>query len=322
MSVLVYTENWDGRFKKLSFELVSYAAGVAKMVGSDVAAVSIGKVEEQELKKLGNYGASRVINVNNERLSVLDSQAYAAVISEIALKENATVIVISNNNTGKAIAPRLSVRLKAGVGSGVSRLPLNLNPFTVYKRTYSGNAFAHLVIKSDVKILTLAQNSFELAETPGNVCTFENRNIAVDGSMIKTTVKDVQKQSGKILLTDADIVVSGGRGMKSPDNWPPLVELASLLGAATACSRPVSDEGWRPHDEHTGQTGKIISPNLYIAFGISGATQHLAGISSSKYIVAVNTDKDAPIFEAAQYGIVGDALKVLPKLIEAVRAKR
>ncbi len=245
-----------------------------------------------------------------------------AVISEIALKENATVIVISNNNAGKAIAPRLSVRLKAGVGSGVSRLPLNLNPFTVYKRTYSGNAFAHLVIKSDVKILTLAQNSFELAETPGNVCTMENRNITVDGSMIKTTVKDVQKQAGKILLTDADIVVSGGRGMKSPDNWAPLVELASLLGAATACSRPVSDEGWRPHDEHTGQTGKIISPNLYIAFGISGATQHLAGISSSKYIVAINTDKDAPIFEAAQYGIVGDALKVLPKLVEAVRARR
>jgi electron transfer flavoprotein alpha subunit len=322
MSVLVYTENWDGRFKKLSFELVSYAAGVAKMAGTDVTAVSIGKVEEQELKKLGNYGASRVINVNNEKLSVLDSQAYAGVISGIALKENATVIIIANNNSGKAIAPRLSVRLKAGVGSGVSRLPLNLNPFTVYKRTYSGNAFAHLVIRSDIRILTLAQNSFELAETPGNACTLEYRDIEVDGSMIRTTVKDVQKQSGKILLTDADIVVSGGRGMKSPDNWPPLVELASLLGAATACSRPVSDEGWRPHDEHTGQTGKIISPNLYMAFGISGATQHLAGISSSKYIVAVNTDKDAPIFEAAQYGIVGDAMKVLPKLIEAVRAKR
>jgi electron transfer flavoprotein alpha subunit len=319
MSVLVYTENWDGKFKKLSFELISYATGVAKMAGTGVTAVSIGKVDDTELKRLGNYGANKIIAVTNDQLSVLDNQAYASVISEIALKEDADIIIISNNNTGKAIAPRLSVRLKAGVGSGVSRLPLSLNPFTVYKRTYSGNAFAHLVIKSDIKILTLAQNSFDLAETPGNSSVIENMNISVDGSLLKTTVKDVQKQSGKILLTDAEVVVSGGRGMKSPDNWAPLTELASLLGAATACSRPVSDEGWRPHDEHTGQTGKIIAPNLYIAIGISGATQHLAGISASKYIVAINTDKDAPIFEAAQYGIVGDAMKVLPKLVAAVK---
>jgi electron transfer flavoprotein alpha subunit len=318
MAVLVYTENWDGKFKKLSYELVSYAAGVAKMLNTSVTAISIGKVDESELIRLGNYGAVKIISVNNEKLITFDSQAYTSVISEISLKENASVIVISNNNTGKAIAPRLSVRLKAGVGSGVSKLPLNLNPFTVYKRTYSGNAFAHLVIKSDIKILTLAQNSFDLVET-GVKATIENLDVIVDGSLVKTVVKDVQKQSGKILLTDADIVVSGGRGMKSPDNWPSLVELADLLGAATACSRPVSDEGWRPHEEHTGQTGKIIAPNLYIAVGISGATQHLAGISSSKYIVAINSDKDAPIFEAAQYGIVGDAMKVLPKLVEAVK---
>jgi electron transfer flavoprotein alpha subunit len=318
MSVLVYTENWDGKFKKLSFELISYANGIAKMMGTTVTAVSIGSVDENELKKLGDYGANKIININNERLVSLDNQAYTSVISEVSKKENATIIIISNNNTGKAIAPRLSVRLKAGVGSGVSRLPLNLNPFTVYKRTYSGNAFAHLVIKSDVKILTLAQNSFDLVTTANNA-TIENMNITVDGSLLKTVVKDVQKQSGKIVLTDADIVVSGSRGMKSPDNWPPLVELASLLGAATACSRPVSDEGWRPHEEHTGQTGKIIAPNLYIAVGISGATQHLAGISSSKYIVAINTDKDAPIFEAAQFGIVGDAMKVLPKLVAVVK---
>jgi len=318
MSVLVYTENWDGKFKKLSFELVSYATGVAKMLNTTVSAVSIGKVDESELKSLSGYGANKIININSDKLITLDSQAYTNVISDIALKENASVIIISNNNTGKAIAPRLSVRLKAGIGSGVSKLPLNLNPFTVYKRTYSGNAFAHLVIKSDIKILTLAQNSFDLVEAAGNA-TIENLNPAIDASLLKTVVKDIQKQSGKILLTDADIVVSGGRGMKSPDNWPPLVELASLLGAATACSRPVSDEGWRPHEEHTGQTGKIIAPNLYIAVGISGATQHLAGISSSKFIVAINSDKDAPIFEAAQYGIVGDAMKVLPKLVEAVK---
>ncbi len=318
MSVLVYTENWDGKFKKLSFELVSYATGVAKMINTSVTALSIGNVAEDELKKLGNYGAGKIINISGDQFTTLDSQTYTGIIAEVSQKENSGVVIFSNNNTGKALAPRLSVRLKAGIGSGVSRLPLNTQPFTVYKRTYSGNAFAHLVINSDVKILTLAQNSFDLAETP-NTAIIENQTVAVDSTLNKTTVKDVQKQSGKILLTDADIVVSGGRGMKSPDNWPSLVELASLLGAATACSRPVSDEGWRPHEEHTGQTGKIIAPNLYIAIGISGATQHLAGISSSKYIVAINTDKDAPIFEAAQYGIVGDAMKVLPKLVNAVK---
>jgi len=318
MSVLVYTENWDGKFKKQTFELVSYASEIAKMIGSHVTAVSIGKVDDAELAKPGNYGAVKIISVDNDQLRILDSQAYTNVISEIVKSENASVIIIANNNTGKAIAPRLSVKLKAGVGSGVSRLPLSINPFSVYKKTYSGNAFAHVVIRSEIKILTLAQNSFDLIETPNNA-TVVKMDIPVESALVKTKLKEVQKQTGKILLTDADIVVSGGRGMKSPDNWPPLVELAALLGAATACSRPVSDEGWRPHEEHTGQTGKIIAPNLYIAVGISGSTQHLAGVSSSKYIVAINTDKDAPIFEAAQYGIVGDAMKVLPKLVAALK---
>lgn len=321
MSVLVYTENWDGKFKKLSYELVSYAAGLAKMTGSSVTAVSVGNIDQAELKSLGDYGASKVISVSDQNLSVLDSQAYAAVIAEVAARESADIIIIANNNAGKAIAPRLSVRMKAGIASGVSKLPVSLNPFTVYKRTYSGNAFAHMVIKSPVKIISLAQNSFDLVKTE-NTAVVENAAVSVDSSLMKTTVQNVEKQSGKLLLTDADIVVSGGRGMKSPDNWAPLVELADLLGGATACSRPVSDEGWRPHGEHTGQTGKIIAPNLYVAAGISGATQHLAGISSSKYIVAINTDKDAPIFEAAQYGIVGDAMKVLPKLVEAVKEIR
>ncbi len=318
MSVLVYTENWDGKFKKLSFELVSYATGVAKMLNTSVSAVSIGNVAWEELKKLGNYGASRIISIQSGHLATLDNQAYTSVIAEVSQKENATVLIFPNNNTGKAIAPRLSVKLKAGIGSGVSRLPLNTHPFTVYKRTYSGNAFANLVINSDIRILTLAQNSFGITETPNN-CVIENLSSAFDNSTVKTVLREGQKQSGKILLTDADIVVSGGRGMKSPDNWPALVELASFLGAATACTRPVSDEGWRPHEEHAGQTGKIIAPNLYIAVGISGATQHLAGISSSKCIVAINTDRNAPIFEAAQYGIVGDAMKVLPKLVAAVK---
>ncbi len=318
MSVLVYTENWDGKFKKLSFELVSYATKVAEMLNTHVIALSIGNVEEAELKKLGNYGAKKIISVANDNLKSLDNQSYTQAIAEIATKEGAQVVVVSNNNTGKALAPRLSVKLKAAIGAGVSKLPISLSPFTVYKRTFSGNAFANVVLKTDIKIITLAQNSFELIEVSNNA-SIENYNFSIDSSAIKTLVKDVQKQTGKILITDAEIVVSGGRGMKSPDNWGPLVELANLLGAATACSRPVSDEGWRPHEEHTGQTGKIIAPNLYFAIGISGATQHIAGVSSSKYIVAINSDKDAPIFEAAQYGIVGDAIKVLPKLVEAVK---
>ena len=318
MSVLVFTENWDGKFKKLSYELVSYSARLAEMLKTNVVALSVGNVEESELKRLGNYGAKKIISVSGDKLNYLDNQLFTSVIAEIVTKEGADIIVLSNNNTGKALAPRLSVKLKAGVGSGVNKLPLSLDPFTVYKRTYSGNAYAHLIINSDKKILTLVQNSFELSETP-NEAVIEKQEVTIDNSLVKTEVMDVKKQTGKILLTDADIVVSGGRGMKSPDNWGPLEELAGLLGAATACSRPVSDEGWRPHEEHTGQTGKIISPNLYIAVGISGATQHIAGISASKYIVAINTDKDAPIFESAQYGIVGDAMKVLPNLIDAVK---
>lgn len=316
MSVLVYCENWDGKFKKLSFELVAYASQVAKMMDTNVCALSIGNVNSDELNKLGNYGAQRIISVQNPNLAQLDSQTYTAAIAEVAQKVDAKVIVISHNNTGKSIAPRLSVRLKAALGPGVSRLPLSVSPFTVYKRAFSGASFMDVTLNTDVKIITLAQNSFDFAETAGSA-TIEEMQVNVDAP--RTMVCDVQRQTGKLLLTDAEIVVSGGRGMKSADNWGPLEELAGLLGAATACSRPVSDEGWRPHDEHTGQTGKIIAPNLYIAVGISGATQHIAGVSSSKYIVAINNDKDAPIFEVAQYGIVGDAQKVLPQIISAVK---
>jgi electron transfer flavoprotein alpha subunit len=318
MSILVYTENWDGKFKKSSFELVSYASKLAEMMNTTATALSVGNVDKVELEKLAKYGADKIVNATGNGLAIFDTQAYTHVITRFAQKTGADIIILSNNNTGKALAPRLSVKLKAGIGSGVNKLPISIDPFVVCKRAYSGNAFAHLMIKTSIRIITLAQNSFELIEKNKNVA-IEDETVNVDGALIRTVVKDVQKQSGKILLTDADIVVSGGRGMKSPDNWGPLIELAGLLGAATACSRPVSDEGWRGHEEHTGQTGKIISPNLYIAIGISGATQHLAGVSSSKYIVAVNIDKDAPIFEVAQYGIVGDAMKVLPKLIEAYK---
>jgi len=318
MSVLVFTENWDGKFKKLSFELVSFTSKLAELLNTSAIALSIGTVSDDELLNLGKYGAVKIIHATGEGLNVLDNKAWVNIISDVAEKENATVVVLSNNITGKALAPRLSVRMKAGLGAGVSGLPRSTEPFVVHKKVFSGNAFADVLIRSEKKIITLSQNSFELIEKPGNP-EIVNLTVSLEPGTILTEVKEVQKQTGKILLTDAEVVVSGGRGMKSPDNWGPLLELAELLGAATACSRPVSDEGWRPHEEHTGQTGKIIAPNLYLAIGISGATQHLAGVSSSKYIVAINSDKDAPIFEAAQYGIVGDAAKILPKLIEAVK---
>ena len=316
MSVLVFTENWDGKFKKLSFELVSYASKIAEMLNTQTVALSIGNVQEDELKKLSSYGADKIVSVNNEALKNLDNQVYTSVIAQVAEKEGSKVVVISHNNTGKAIAPRLSVKLKAGLGAAVTKLPVSVNPFTIYKKAFSGKAFTNVVIKSDVKIVTLAQNSFEVIENAKNTSI---ENFGAQVGEVKTVVEDVQKQTGKLILTDAEIVVSGGRGMKASGNWGAIEELAQVLGAATACSRPVSDEGWRPHDEHTGQTGKIIAPNLYIAAGISGAIQHLAGVSASKCIVAINTDKDAPIFEAADYGIVGDALKVLPELIGAVK---
>jgi electron transfer flavoprotein alpha subunit len=318
MSILVYTENWDGKFKKITFELISYANELAKKLNTTVTALSIGKVEEDELKKLGTYGAAKVLTVADEKLQALDNQAYAAVIAQAATKENANTILFAHNNYGKAIAPRLSVKLKAGLVTGVTAIPSNTDPFTIIKKTYTSKALANVVIKTPVRILTLLQNAFGVVESPV-AAVIEPMTAEFNSADIKTEVKEVSKITGKILLTDAEIVVSGGRGMKGPENWGPIEELAQLLGAATACSRPVSDEGWRPHDEHTGQTGKIIAPNLYFAFGISGAIQHLGGISSSKCIVAVNKDPDAPIWEAADYGIVGDALKVLPELIAAVK---
>jgi len=318
MSVLVYAENWDGKFKKLNYELASYGAKLAEMLQTDLVAVSIGQVEESELKKLGQYGVEKVFTVQHDALKIFDAQAYAKVISQVAQKVDAQAIVLAFNNSGKALAPRISVKINAALASGVNHLPVSINPFVVSKKVFSGSATAKMVLSTKVKILTLSQNSFEILEK-AVACKIEEMPVSIDPASVKTVVKETQKHAGKILLTDAEIVVAGGRGMKSPENWQPIVDLADLLNAATACSRPVSDEGWRPHEEHTGQTGKIIAPNLYIAVGISGATQHLAGVSSSKCIVAINSDKSAPIFESARYGIVGDAFKVLPKLVEAVR---
>jgi electron transfer flavoprotein alpha subunit len=317
MAVLVFTENWDGKFKKYSFELVSYASKLAEMMNTQTIAVSIGSVDEEELKKLASYGTDKIVSVNHDKLQYLDNQAYTSVLAQVAEKESANVMVIAHNNTGKALAPRLSTRLKAGVGSEVKQLPSSLEPFTVYKKVFSGKAFAQMEIKSDNKILTVGQNTFEIIENPKEA-SIEKFEPEISDDLIKTEVKDVEKHRDQLLLTDAEIVVSGGRGMKASENWNYIEELANALGGATACSRPVSDEGWRPHEEHTGQTGKIISPNLYIAIGISGAIQHIAGVSGSKCIVAINNDKDAPVFEVADYGIVGDAFEVLPNMIEAI----
>jgi len=317
MAILVYTENWDGKFKKLSFELLSYASKLGEMTGQQVTALSIGNVSEEDLLQLGDYGANKILRVESGSLDVLDNQVYSRIIAEAAGKESARIVLLANNNQGKALAPRVAVRLKAGLGAALTSLPESAEPFIVKKKVFSGKAEAAVELKSGNKVLTLSQNSYKVEENKtGAAIESFSPSGASEGN---TTRKNIEKQTGKIILTDAEIVVSGGRGMKSADNWGNIEELADLLGAATACSRPVSDEGWRPHAEHTGQTGKIIAPNLYFAFGISGAIQHLAGVSASKCIVAINTDPDAPIFEAADYGIVGDAQKVLPELITAIK---
>jgi len=318
MSVLIYIQNWEGKFKKTSYELLSYGAAIAKNMNVDAYAISIGNVAEEELKKVGNYGITKVISVSHDAFSCFDESAFSIAINEVALKEKSNVVLFANNLQGKAIAPRLAVKLKSGLATLVNGLPISYEPFVVTKKVFSGKAISKMKILTAVKLVTLAQNSYGIVENTVSV-TIENYSlVSAIPSVLKVT--DVQKTaSGKILLTDAEIVVSGGRGMKGPENWGTIEELASLLGAATACSRPVSDDGWRSHTEHVGQTGKMIAPNLYIACGISGAIQHLAGVSSSKVIVAFNKDPEAPIFEAANYGVIGDVLKILPEFVNALK---
>ncbi|MDR0970700.1 MAG: electron transfer flavoprotein subunit alpha/FixB family protein [Lentimicrobiaceae bacterium] len=318
MSVLVYIENWDGKLKKISFELASYAVKLGEEMSQPVVALSLGNVEESELKKLGAYGITKILSDANDAYATLDNRAIAKAVAVAAEKQGATLVLMANNNLGKAIAPRLAVRMKAGLGTAVLGLPISITPFVIKKSVFTGKSYGFLNIKSTNKVLTLSSNSFGLVEKNADA-TIESFNADLTAADFETVVENTNKITGKVLLQDAEIVVSGGRGMKGPENWAPLEEMAELLGAGLACSRPVSDEGWRSHSEHVGQTGKIIAPNLYFAFGISGAIQHLGGVSGSKVIVAVNKDPDAPIFEAADYGIVGDVFKVLPQLIEAIK---
>ncbi len=318
MNILVYTENSAGKFKKSAYEVVSYASAIAKNGGGNVTAISIGDVSTDELTKLGNYGASKVLNVSGEQLKNFVNQAYASVIAEAAKKENAKLIVIANTFSGKGMAPRVAVKLNAGFADGAIGLPNTSNGFTVRKSAYSGKAFADVELTSDIKVVTLVPNAFAAVENKVTA-QVENFTPEIKPTDFNAMVKEIVRAADKISLPEAEIVVSAGRGLKGPENWGMVEELAGLLGAATACSKPVSDAHWRPHSEHVGQTGLAISPNLYIAIGISGAIQHLAGVSSSKTIVVINKDAEAPFFKAADYGIVGDAFEVVPKLIEEVK---
>ncbi|WP_411275270.1 electron transfer flavoprotein subunit alpha/FixB family protein [Daejeonella sp.] len=320
MSVLVYVENAEGKFKKSTFEVVSYAKAVAGLLNTDLIAISIGDVMQDELSILGKYGATKVLNVNSDKLKTFVIQAYASVIFEAARKEGSDVIVLANSFSGKGLAPRVAVKLQAGLVDSAVELPLiENNKLTVKKTAFSGKAFAFVELDSVNKVIALNPNSFELTETPGAV-SIEDFQPEVKDSDLRITVTDVVRATDKIALPDAELVVSAGRGLKGPENWSMIEELAEALGAATACSKPVSDAGWRPHEEHVGQTGIAVSPNLYVAIGISGAIQHLAGVSSSKTIVVINKDPEAPFFKVADYGIVGDAFEVVPKLIESIKA--
>ena len=318
MSVIAFAKNWEGKFKKSTYELVSYAKDLASRLNTQTLVISIGEVAESELEKLAQYGADKIISVDDSRLNILSSRIYAEVISQVVNKEDASYVILSDNNSGKAISPRLSVKLKAGLAAGVLDVPKSLDPFIIKKQVFTGKAYAYVQIDSEKKILTLSKNSFGIVENPKslNLVKFTPE---LSDDLFKIKVKSVESADNKIILADADIVVSAGRGMKSADNWKPVEDLASVLGAALACSRPVSDDGWRGHEEHVGQTGKVIAPNLYFAIGISGAIQHVAGVSRSKCIVAINIDPEAPIFSVADYGVVGDAMTVLPKLTEIIR---
>jgi len=319
MPVLVYTENAGGKFKKSIYEVVSYARAIANLQQTTLTAVSIGDVSTDELASLGKYGANKVLNVSNDKLKTFVNQAYASVIAEAANKEGADIVVLSNTFSGRGLAPRVGVKLNAGVADGAVSLPdLSGGKFSIKKTAFSGKAFATLELISDKKVIALIPNSYQVVDK-GTTAKVEDFTVDVKESDFRAMLKEIVQSTDKISLPDADIVVSGGRGLKGPENWGMIEELAGLLGAATACSKPVSDAGWRPHSEHVGQTGIAVSPNLYIAIGISGAIQHLAGISRSKVIVVINKDPEAPFFKVADYGIVGDAFDVVPKLIAAVK---
>jgi electron transfer flavoprotein alpha subunit len=320
MSVLVYVESAEGKFKKSIFEVISYAKAIADQLNTTLTAISIGDVDSSELEHLSKYGASKVLNVNHNKLKTFVNQAFASVITEATKKENAQIVVLSNSFSGKGLAPRIAIKLNAGLVEGAVSLPdFSNGEFIVKKAAFSNKAFAYVSLTSENKIISLTPNSYKITES-GEKASVEDFSLDIKESDFRTLVKEIVRATDKVSLPDAELVVSAGRGLKGPENWGMIEELAQLLGAATACSKPVSDAGWRPHSEHVGQTGITISPNLYIAIGISGAIQHLAGVSASKVIVVINKDPEAPFFKVADYGIVGDAFDIVPKLIEEIKS--
>jgi electron transfer flavoprotein alpha subunit len=313
MSVLVYADNHNGKFPKSSLEAVSYGAKLATMLGTDAVAITTGTIQGDG--GLGAAGATKVL-VGNANSS--DSQQMTRMVVAAANQVSADVVVFSHDIAGKLVAPRVAARMDAGLVPGATSLPTSASDFTVKKNVFSGKAIADITITSAKKVITLLPNSFGVS-AEGSEATVENYTADLGAAGIKVKEVKTETKDGEIPLPEAEIVVSGGRGMKGPEHWSPIEDLAKILGAATACSRPVADIGWRPHHEHVGQTGVTIRPNLYFAIGISGAIQHLAGVNGSKTIVVINKDPEAPFFKAADYGIVGDAFEVLPKIIEAAK---
>lgn len=314
MSVLVYTESEQGKFKKAALEVASYGKAVADAMGSSVTAIA---VNADNTSELGNYGVDKILNVKSADLEKFNANSYASIIEQAAKQVGATVVIISSSADSKYLAPILAVGLEAGYASNVVEAPSSTAPFTVKRTAFTNKAFNMTTIDTDVKIVGVSKNAFGLVESAGNAAA-EDFAPSIPASGV--VVDSVDKATDKVTIADAEIVVSGGRGLKGPENWGMIEELADVLGAATACSKPVSDLGWRPHSEHVGQTGKPVASNLYIAVGISGAIQHLAGINSSKVKVVINTDPEAPFFKAADYGVVGDAFEVVPTLIEKLKA--
>ncbi|WP_057936592.1 electron transfer flavoprotein subunit alpha/FixB family protein [Algoriphagus resistens] len=321
MSILVYIEQAEGKVKKTSLEAVSFASALAAQTGEgDVVAVALGTIDNAELASIGKAGAAKVLHGADSKLDAGVIQAHASAVAQAFDLTGAKTLVLAKSSLGDAVAARLAIKLNAGLVSNAVELPKTDAQYVVKRSIYTGKAFAETTVTTENKILAIKKNAIDLKQD-GADAQVESFDVSLNDADFASKITSTERATGDVLLPEADIVVSGGRGLKGPENWGMVEEMAKTLGAATACSKPVSDLGWRPHHEHVGQTGIKVAPTLYIAIGISGAIQHLAGVNSSKCIVVINKDPDAPFFKAADYGIVGDAFEVVPKLNEAFKAE-